>query len=130
MDETSIHHAICTSRGGSESFINKKRINKNHHGHYHSTFGNALPHEAIAKICVDHIDVMTDDFVDALAKLLAVDPSEIYQREAFVSDTAMGKLRTEQKGALRKLLQRLDLEDEEPVFVLKFPALDYSRRPA
>jgi hypothetical protein len=128
--ETSVHHHCPTSRGGSEAFINKERKKEKYHTAHHLLFGNCVPHEQIAQIVLENRDVLKPEFVEAMVKLLGIDGEEMYEREAFTSDAAIRKLQVEQKGALRKLLASVELQDAEPIFVIKFPALDYSRRPA
>lgn len=130
MTDTNEHHGIPQSRGGSDNFINVKPINRKQHDAYHQNFGNCIPTEAIAQIIMQHRDIFRDEFVEALARLLSTHPSEVYESQAFVNDDAIERLQREQKGGLRRLLQEIELLDEEPVFVLKFPSLPYSRKPA
>lgn len=102
--ETSIHHMICTSRGGSDRDINRKKLDHHHHQFYHHCFGNCLPHEAIAQIIMEHREVLKEEFLQMMAYILSASPEEMYQKEAFVDDDAVREVMEKQKNALRLLL--------------------------
>lgn len=99
------HHGIPTSRGGSDHYINKKPINKKYHANYHAVFQNCTPAEAIAQIVMQHRDIFSAQFMDEISYVLAMPPEDMFLREAFCCDQAIENLQSEQKKAMRQLLE-------------------------
>lgn len=104
-NERNEHHAIPTSRGGSDHFVNRKPINRKYHEHYHAVFQNCTPAEAIAQIVMQHRDIFSAQFMDEISNVLAMAPEEMFVREAFCCDRAIQDLQDQQKKAMRQLLE-------------------------
>lgn len=126
------HHGIPQSRGGSNHFINRQRIDVRRHDAHHFLFANCVPHEAVAQIVDQHRSVLQDSWVGKLTALLAYDPKDIYRKEAFKTEKHIDDLQGTTKGSLRRLLdEHPTAENHVPIFLLKFPGRpDYPTRSA